>query len=175
MKIFSLLIAIFILIFAACQPYAKEKVTVKGYKPIYQDKNSVHTILSTPAKVLENPGKIYIKDRYIFVNEKGKGVHIIDNQNPALPVKISFIQIPGNKDIAIKGNIMYVDNFTDLVSLDIRDVSNIKITKRVNNVFPVNTFMYPEEYYGYFECVDTTKGYVTGWVETDLVDPKCYR
>ena len=28
------------------------------------------------------PGKIFFKDDYLFVNEVGKGIHVIDNSDP---------------------------------------------------------------------------------------------
>ena len=36
---------------------------------------------------LETSGKIYAYGDYIFVNEPYKGVHVIDNTNPAAPRK----------------------------------------------------------------------------------------
>ena len=56
---------------------------------------------------------------YIFLNEVNKGVHIIDNSNPAKPSIKAFINIPGNVDIAVKGSTLYADLFADLVVVDI--------------------------------------------------------
>jgi hypothetical protein len=89
---------------------------------------------------IENPGKIYYKDNVIYLNEKYKGIHVIDNSNPASPNNIAFINIPGCIDIAIKNNSLLADNAIDLVSIDLSNgVTNLSVTARVRNVFPEST------------------------------------
>ncbi len=34
-----------------------------------------------PPKIIEESGKIYNYNKYIFVNDKNKGIHIINNKN----------------------------------------------------------------------------------------------
>jgi len=87
-----------------------------------------------------NPGKIYYKDNYIYLNEKFKGIHVIDISNPASPERIAFINIPGCIDIAIKNNSLFADNAIDLVSIDLSDrVQSLNVSKRVKNVFSEST------------------------------------
>ena len=85
------------------------------------------------ARTIENPGKIYCKAPYIFVNERYKGVHIINNTDPQNPVKEGFIVVPGCIDMAVKGAILYVDNAVDLVAFDL---SSKQVSKRIQKVFP---------------------------------------
>lgn len=113
------------------------------------------------AKDLVNPGKIYFKDGYIFINEELKGIHIIDNQNPQNPQNIGFIEIPGNVDIAIKNDILYADSYIDLVAIDISNVSNPKEVSRVEDVFPYTTPPYDEDYR--VAKVDEEEGVVIEW------------
>ncbi|MBT3383994.1 MAG: hypothetical protein HN778_13520 [Prolixibacteraceae bacterium] len=113
------------------------------------------------ARDLVNPGKIYFKDGFIFINEELKGIHIIDNQNPQNPQNIGFIEIPGNVDIAIKNDILYADSFIDLVAIDISNVSNPKEVGRVKDVFPYTTPPYDEEYR--VAKVDEEEGVVIDW------------
>lgn len=94
---------------------------------------SIHSIDQQP---LIKIGKIYTKDGYIFISQQYKGIHVIDNRDPANPLNIQFITIPGCMDMAIKGNSMYVDNATDLVTLDLSTLPNIQVTSRIPNVFP---------------------------------------
>jgi hypothetical protein len=94
-------------------------------------KNGVAIIAPVPVQV---SGKIYAYNDYIFINDKSKGVHVVDNSNPAFPKKIAFIKIPGNVDISIKGNYLYADSLTDLVVLDISDMTNIHEVNRLENV-----------------------------------------
>jgi hypothetical protein len=81
---------------------------------------------------MENLGKIYYKEPYLFINEKYKGVHIFDNTNPEMPEKIGFIMAPGCLDMAVKDNIIYLDNAVDMVSFDLVEK---KVVKRIDNVF----------------------------------------
>lgn len=84
---------------------------------------------------LKNPGKIYVKDNYIFVNEIKKGIHIINNTNPQQPQNIAFLKIPGVIDMAVKENTLYADNYMDIVTFDITNPKAIKETGRVKEVF----------------------------------------
>ncbi len=107
-----------------------------GYKASLMDKNELKNSVSFKEKRgLINPGKIYFKDNYIFINEKYKGIHIIDNQDSLNPVNIGFIRVPGCIDMAIKSNTLYVDNATDLVAVDLSDMQNIKPVSRITDVF----------------------------------------
>lgn len=83
------------------------------------------------ARKLSNPGKIYVKDDMILINEMGKGIHLVYNENPQDPKKVGFIKIPGNIDVAVKGDIVYADNYMDLVALNTKTGE----IKRVKNAF----------------------------------------
>jgi hypothetical protein len=83
-----------------------------------------------------NPGKIYLKGQYIYIVEKYKGVHIIDNYNRTNPVNKQFIKIPGCIDVAIKNYTLFADNAVDLVAIDITDIENVKVTSRTKEAFP---------------------------------------
>jgi len=104
-------------------------------------RNSVK--VQSPQRI-EEAGKIYAYDDYIFVNDKFKGIHIIDNTNPSSPNAIAYIKIPGNVDISIKNNYLYADSSTDLVVFDISDINKIKVTVRLEDVFPVYDYQLPE-------------------------------
>lgn len=106
-----------------------------------------HSLMELRTKVkaesprsLEQPGKMYVKGKYLFVNEIKKGIHIIDNSNPANPKFVTFINIPGNGDIAVRDNVLYADSFCDLVSIDISDPLAAKEVGRVKNVFKTGLF-----------------------------------
>lgn len=102
---------------------------------IQEFKNGVDIV--SPQPIAES-GKIYAYQDYIFVNDKFRGVHVIDNSNPASPRKVSFIKIAGNVDISIKDNFLYADSLTDLIVLDITDINNIQIVNRLDNVLRDN-------------------------------------
>ncbi len=118
-------------------------------------------VKSTPVQPLENPGKIYFKDNYIFINEVMQGVHIIDNSNPENPVNIGFISIPGNVDIAIKNYTLYADSYIDLVVIDITDIKNPKEIGREKEAFNYIIPPYNEDYP--IAKIEREKGVVIGW------------
>ncbi len=96
------------------------------------------------AKAIQEAGKIYVYNNYIFVNDV-TGIHIIDNTNPRIPKKIKFITIPGNEDISVKDNYLFADSATDLVVFDISDMNMIKEVERLEDVFNVYDFQVPIE------------------------------
>lgn len=89
---------------------------------------------ATPQSLVE-PGKIYVKDNYLFIIEVKKGIHVIDNANPASPRFVSFVPVPGNVDLAVVDNILYVDSYIDLVALDISNPAAIKEVGRTETGF----------------------------------------
>jgi hypothetical protein len=124
------------LIFQGC---FKDKCTshYTFWEPVYRTKAEARAnIKNNPAQDIERPGKIYIRGNYIFLNEIDKGIHIIDNSNPSAPRNIAFVNIPGNLDMAVKGNTLYADFYSDLVAIDITDPAHIVTTKFVENMFP---------------------------------------
>lgn len=163
MKIIRNIFTLFILLaaFNSCMDEYTEVFTANS--PIYMSYEDLREAVKiTTSRDLENTGKIYFKDDYIFVNEELKGIHIINNQNPASPENIGFIEIPGNVDIAIKNNILYADSYIDLVAIDISDISNPKEVNRVEDVFPYTTPTPENEDYRIAE-IDEEKGVVIGW------------
>ena len=85
------------------------------------------------SRPLKNPGKIYCKEPYIYVGELYKGVHVINNSNPEHPVNEGFIIAPGCVDMAVKENILYMDNAVDLVAFDL---ITRQVTQRIKEMLP---------------------------------------
>ncbi|WP_128543971.1 hypothetical protein [Larkinella soli] len=170
-----LVVPFLLLLGPACRQNAEEEPDrqVQALRPVYATYEEVATIKTLGPQPLKSPGKIYVKDRYLFINEQGKGVHVIDNADPARPRKLSFISVPGNVDMAVKGTILYVDNTVDLVALDISDPAQVKVVKRIKNAYPNPS--YPQERGVQFECADPARGIVVRWETAMVSNPKCYR
>jgi hypothetical protein len=147
---------------------------VEGLKPIYASVNEVKQIKVFPPRELKSPGKIVIYNDFILINEIGIGVHVVNNINPAEPIFIGFISIPGNTDVAVRDNYLYANNVEDLVTLDVNNFEDVKVVNRNENVFPPFSNI-PFERGVYFECADEKKGKVIGWEPAVLMSPKCYR
>jgi hypothetical protein len=130
----------FILLLAASAIQCSEVCTVtnKYYhvKPIYTSFAELRaSVRAEEPRDLVNAGKIYFKDRYLYINETGKGVHVIDNRNPSNPVHKSFINIPGNYDLVIYGNTLYADSYVDLVAIDVSTPGQEREVSRYNDMF----------------------------------------
>ncbi len=129
------------------------------YRPLYKTKDAVfNNIKSGTAEPIVSTGKIFLKDNYVFLNDVNRGVHIIDYTNPNNPKKVAFIAIPGNVDMAVRGNILYVDCYTALVALDITNPLNVLLTKVLNGVFP-------HRIYSNFQ--PDTSLIITDWIRVD--------
>ncbi len=125
-------------------------------------------VKSTPAIPVVSSGKIYIKDNYLFVNEKYKGIHVFDNSNPASPSNIAFIDIPGNVDLAVKGNYLFADNYVDLIVLDISNISQPVEVARIKDIFP---YTIPEISGNYpISAIDKEKGVIVGWQVSEVTE-----
>ncbi|MGE5421168.1 MAG: LVIVD repeat-containing protein [Chloroflexota bacterium] len=143
-----------------------------GNAPVYMTYEELRNGVTTEGgRDLENPGKIYFKDNYIFIIEEFKGIHVYDNTNPAAPVKKSFVNVPGIVDMAISGNVLYADSFVDLVMLDLQDVSNIRETGRVKDLLPYTTP--PIDNKLPVGNVDKDKGLVVAW-EVKTIKERVY-
>lgn len=104
--------------------------------PIYKTVEAIRNEYAVSAgRELKNPGKIYTYNNYLLINETYEGIHIFDNSNPKNPVNLAFITIAGNRDMAVKANVLYADNGIDLLAVDISDVTAPKLLKRLNAVF----------------------------------------
>lgn len=153
------ILLISVIFFSGC---FKDKVT-KTYsitRPVFKEKSEVLAdIKSGPSHSLSSPGKIYLYGNYIFLNEMNKGVHVLDNSNPSKLSEVCFIDIPGNIDIAVKGSTLYADMFTDLLTIDISNPLQAKLSKVTPHVFP-------ERQYASGFYVDSNK-VIVDWITKD--------
>ncbi len=163
---------VFSVILVASCGKEKNNREVDGYKPIYATAQDLESIDVSASEPLENPGRIYLYENYLLVNDQAKGIHIYDNTNTSSPQEVSFIAIPGNLDFSVNNGMLYADNITDMIIIDISNPGTPEYKNRIEDVFPVQQF--PDEF-GAFECVDPSKGLVVGWEKTKLTDPKCFK
>jgi hypothetical protein len=130
------LLVLLAFLFAGCM---KDKIT-KTYKistPIFESLTKFReAIKSQPAIEIGVAGKITVDGNYIYLSEPYKGIHVIDNTDPSSPKNVSFINIPGNDDMAITGKTLYADAYGDLVTFDISNPRDIVAKNFTTNVFP---------------------------------------
>jgi Uncharacterized conserved protein len=105
------------LLFISClKPHLSARTgKVWGYKPVFSSDSSLLLVRALAPQPVKYPAKIYAKGHLVFQNDLGFGIHIIDNRDPSSPVRIGFLQLRGNSEMAIKDNYLYANSFTDLV------------------------------------------------------------
>lgn len=131
----------FAFLFSSCTDQCTETRYVRKVRSVTLSQTEVRQNVSTlDPRRLERPGKLYVKDNYLFINELKKGIHIIDNSNASNPTHIAFVNIPGNGDIAVRGNILYADSYSDIVTLDISNPKKVVELSRVNDLFNYGSF-----------------------------------
>ena len=124
-----------------------ETEQVSIYEPVYATRTELNDIKLQNPKATSTNAKIYLKDQYIFVNDKRDGFHIIDNTDPSDPKKLKYLKALGSTDVAIRNNILYINQATDLVALKINTTTNeVQVLKRIENAFP--TMISPDGFYG---------------------------
>lgn len=165
-KLIPILLPLFSITSIFLQGCIKDSLTTTYYytlyTPVYKSKAEVRAeVKSGGSQSLQHTGKLYIYGNYIFLNEVDKGIHVIDNSNPAQPTNLAFINIPGNRDLAVFGNFLYADLYTDLVVLDISNPRQVQATKIMENVFPHRRFDN-----GF---VADTNMVITSWIARDTV------
>jgi hypothetical protein len=160
--------ATFTLLLSSCiKDNCERTITYTKHTPVYLTNNDMrHDAIIEGSKSLQNPGKIYFYNNYIFINELREGIHVIDNSNPSSPQNIAFLAIPGNVDMAVKDNILYADNYMDLLAIDIANPASPTQMSRQQDVFPLlgqdnngNTLAYYREE----EITEVTACNPNGW------------
>ncbi len=138
-------------------------------KPVYMTTEEIRNAFDyVEPEVLSMPGKIYMFNNYLFINEVGRGIHIINNADKRNPVNVGFVNIPGNFDMAVKDNILYADSYVDLLAIDVSDVNDVQIVKRLEGVF--------DDLYLYDFVMNNQEAVLVRFDEIDTVwydDPDC--
>lgn len=125
---------------------------------------------------LSTPGKIYRKGDFLFINEINKGVHVYNNSNPSSPMKVSFLEIFKNTEMAIYDDVLYVNSYTDLLMLNISNPNSIVEAGRLKDVFTIDLLDVQDGFnMDYlFENFNPNEEVVLGWnveeVETEVED-----
>ncbi len=111
---------------------------ISEYEPVILDRATFeNSVTLEEQKTIINSGKIYVIGDLLFVNEQNEGFHVLDNQDPANPIQIAFINAPGATDIAIKGNVYYINQAVDLIAVTYnKEAASLMVTKRIKYVFP---------------------------------------
>lgn len=176
-----LLLPVLLVSLTACDPFGTRRSSepkpeppkeVDGWAPVYNKDEANKQVRSMEPRNIDKGGKIYIKGDTLYQVESGRGIHVIVIKQPSNPQKVAFINVLGAQEMAIKNNMMYVNNLNDLVVLDISNVRDVKVADRITSVFHLVDGNVPPGT-GYYECIDASKGEVVGWEQKTLSYPEC--
>jgi len=135
-------------------------------------------------ETLTSPGKTYALGSYLFIIDKFRGVHIIDQTDNQNPIRIVFIPIQGISSLSIEGNYLYANSFTDLVVIDYQKILDGTFDEtdayRQENIFSPPSYedFFPDDYavkgeeedYEGFIVQDSSSpenGFIIGYYDTD--------
>ncbi len=122
-------------------------------------------IKATEPRALKKPGRLYFYNDFILINEQREGIHVIDNTDSSNPKNIKFIEIEGNVDMAVKNGILYADNVTDLLAIDISNPTAPILSSRTENIFDVTFVEEEDAYLAYYKETEET-------LAIDCTDPR---
>lgn len=119
------------------------------YEPVFMERSEFDTSVALQNSLsIGRSGKIYVKDNLLFINEVNKGFHIYDNSDPASPKAIHFLAAPGSTDLAIRNDMVYINQARDLIAVEYDAVEDaIALTKRIPDTFP--EMLSPDGFYAF--------------------------
>jgi hypothetical protein len=136
MKNFLVLFTLIALSFTSCLEDECTSTRIYNYyEPVMMHESEFRAegIEVSDSKELKLPGKVYFYMNYLLINDQGTGIHFYDISNDENPVEVTFFHLPGNFDMAINHDVLYVDVVVDILAIDISDIHNPKIINRAEN------------------------------------------
>lgn len=140
-----LFVLLFSIVFQSCCPFLVDCDdddpfigSPSNYEPIFLNRTDFEKSVSVKNSLaIGVSGKIYVKENLLFINELNKGFHVYDNSDPSNPKAIKFLEAPGSTDLAIRENMIYINQATDLIAVEYNTATNTaNLTKRIPNTFP---------------------------------------
>lgn len=146
-------------------------VKVWGSKPVYAPEPLAKQIQYLGQKQpLKVAGNVYALGSYIFQVDIGRGIHVIDNADPAKAERTGFIAVHGCTQLSIKDGYLYTNNLDDLVVLDLGTPGQVREVGRIKEAFPQFRYQHPlarPEEKGFYEC-PRYDSVVVGWVKDSI-------
>ncbi|MBK8502523.1 MAG: hypothetical protein IPL46_10085 [Saprospiraceae bacterium] len=131
----------FLLVYSCNKESCFREVTYTRALPVFDDleKHRIPIYNTRIAKVI-NPGKALIKNDLLCLEDRGLGVHIFKSKDLSDSGHISFIRIPGIRDFLLEDDLLVVNNFYDIITLDISKPNQVKLLSRDKLAIPIPFF-----------------------------------
>ncbi len=140
--LFALALATFCIFLTSCgDQLCEQEVTYIKATAKYANLDDLRIdVLNETPRLLKSANKIYLSNDLILISERMEGIHVYDNSNPENPVAINFLNVPGNNEIFVEGNILYADSYYDLLKIDISSPLQANIVSRLKSAFEPQFF-----------------------------------
>lgn len=141
MKKYIGLLVIFSIVTLSCEKtdLCEAEITYTKGIGIYANLSSFRSNeINSPARLLEDPVKIFLSGDIMLIGERDEGIHVIDNSDPANPNFVNFLDVPGSREMAILGNRLFVDSYYDMLEIDISNPLQAQLVNRLEEVYPVH-------------------------------------
>ena len=114
-----------------------DTVTYTAYEPVVLVAGAWRNddFPATEGRTVCDPSAFYVYGDLLFVLDRQAGLHIIDNRDNANPVPLKFIEIPGGEGMAVRNDVLYVNQYIDLLAFDLSDPANPELLSRTKDVF----------------------------------------
>ena len=123
--------------------YAKVTSQSKEYN-VYLDMSEISNIRATAGLQQAKPFKIVSNDKYYFVGDMLKGIHVYEKKAGSAGY-LCFIECRYIKDFELIGNLLFCNNLLDMVVIDVSNPQQINILHREKNLF--NRFTSYKDYW----------------------------
>lgn len=169
------MVVVSVFLLSGCLKFEFEE---EGLKPVYLDPNDMSVIRKIDPIPFGDLGLIVRRGNLLMINEKLRGIHVLNNTNPSSPVPLCFIEIPGNSQFSYDGQYIYADNSIHLIIIKFNpQVDGIKVVSKIDNVYkqkgPSQNIIPPNDYRGYFECYNPSEGVFLRWEKAMLYEKTC--
>jgi len=158
-NVFTLaLLALMAIILSGClEESCEENRLVQGFTPITVTPDvwrASSFFCGTPQPVCEGTS-FYVYEQYLFMMEGTEGLHIFDNSDSNNPVPVTFMEAPGGQGLSVRNDILYMNQYTDLVAFDLSDPTRPELVGRTKDVF--------EPYSVFAQVLPGNDGFVVDW------------
>lgn len=136
-KLLLVLLPLSFFVLQSCnKDFGTVEVTYTKATAVYGDLESIrNTPLIGEAQPISNAGKVFVAHNLLLIGEEGQGIHVVDNTNPASPINLSFINIPGNREFFVQDNTLYAESNYDMLKIDITNKNQPILVSRVIDAF----------------------------------------
>ena len=166
----------FIIMFIGCDNSIDIDLTpVLASAPNYVQLDIGDVISESPIEYDSLSSFEYYKEYILFI-EFQKGIHVIDNNDPEMPIDLAFLVLPGITTYDTTGDFLVASLANHIITVDITKPIESIITGILElDQSPNGAGLFPTDpnFRGKFECVDLSKGIVSGWELKQVIDPRC--